>query len=79
MSIEPGYYEDGQFGIRIENLAFVTVDEKLSNAARTWYRFHPVTLCPIDRKLVDKKFMTSDQVVAERLPQAGVPRTGAGR
>jgi len=61
MSIEPGYYEDGRFGIRIENLAFVTVDEKLSKA-RTWYRFHPVTLCPIDRKLTDKKLMTADQV-----------------
>ncbi len=61
MSIEPGYYEDGRFGIRIENLAFVTVDEKLSKA-RVWYRFHPVTLCPIDRKLIDKKLMTADQV-----------------
>ena len=61
MSIEPGYYEDGRFGIRIENLAFVTVDEKLSKA-RTWYRFHPVTLCPIDRKLTDKKLMSADQV-----------------
>lgn len=62
MSIEPGYYEDGRFGIRIENLAFVTKDEKLSNAARTWYRFQPVTLCPIDRKLVDKSLMSRDQV-----------------
>lgn len=62
MSIEPGYYEDGRFGIRIENLAFVTRDEKLSTLAKTWYRFHPVTLCPIDRKLVDKSLMTRDQV-----------------
>jgi Xaa-Pro aminopeptidase len=62
MSIEPGYYEDGRFGIRIENLAFVTKDEKLSTAARTWYRFHPVTLCPIDRKLIDKSLMTRDHV-----------------
>jgi Xaa-Pro aminopeptidase len=62
MSIEPGYYENGRFGIRIENLAFVTVDEKLSKAERIWYRFHPVTLCPIDRKLTDKKLMTADQV-----------------
>lgn len=62
MSIEPGYYEDGRFGIRIENLAFVTKDEKLSTAARTWYRFQPVTLCPIDRKLVDKTLLTREQV-----------------
>ena len=62
MSIEPGHYEAGKFGIRIENLAFVMVDEKLSKAGRTWYRFHAVTLCPIDLSLVDRKLMTADQV-----------------
>lgn len=63
MSIEPGYYENGRYGIRIENLAFVTRDEKFSTEERTWYRFHPVTLCPIDRRLIDKRLMTKDHVV----------------
>jgi Xaa-Pro aminopeptidase len=57
LSIEPGHYEDGKFGIRIENLAFVTKNEKLSTPKKTWYTFHPVTLCPIDVKLVDKKVL----------------------
>ncbi len=62
MSIEPGYYEPGQFGIRIENLAIVTVDDEHSTEDRTWLRFHAVTLCPIDLNLVEPAFMTADQV-----------------
>ncbi len=62
MSIEPGHYEAGKFGIRIENLAFVVKHEKFSSSARTWYTFHPVTLCPIDRKLIAKRLMTKVQV-----------------
>ncbi len=62
MSIEPGHYEKGRFGIRIENLAFVTRNEKLSRGGRTWYGFHAVTLCPIDRRLIDRKLMTRDQI-----------------
>jgi len=62
MSIEPGHYENGRFGIRIENLAFVTKNEKLSKNGRTWFSFHSVTLCPIDRRLIDKKLMTRDQI-----------------
>jgi len=46
----------------VENLAFVTRDEKLGKGQKTWYRFHTVTLCPIDRSLIDKKFMTGDQI-----------------
>ena len=62
MSIEPGHYEAGKFGIRIEHLAVVVKHEKFSTPERTWYTFHPVTLCPIDRRLISKKLMTSAQV-----------------
>lgn len=62
LSIEPGHYEAGKFGIRIENLAFVVKDEKHSTAGKTWYTFWPVTLCPIDTRLVDKSIMTPEQV-----------------
>ncbi|MFH2052453.1 MAG: aminopeptidase P family protein [bacterium] len=62
LSIEPGHYEAGRFGIRIENLAFVTRNEKLSKGGRTWFGFHAVTLCPIDRRLIDRKLMTRDQI-----------------
>jgi Xaa-Pro aminopeptidase len=60
-SIEPGCYEDGQFGIRCENLAFVVRDDKLSTPARTWLRFETVTLCPFDRELILPELLTDDQ------------------
>jgi len=62
LSIEPGHYEEGGFGIRIENLAFVVKDRKRSNRDRTWLTFDTVTLCPIDTKLVNKKLMEPAQV-----------------
>lgn len=62
MSIEPGHYEAGKFGIRIEHLAFVVKDTRYSTSEKTWYTFHPVTLCPINTDLVDKKLMSGEQV-----------------
>ncbi|MFH1843601.1 MAG: aminopeptidase family protein P, partial [bacterium] len=61
LSIEPGHYEAGKFGIRLENLAYVKWDEKLSRAEQEWYRFEPVTLCPFDRKLIDKKLLSRQE------------------
>lgn len=62
MSIEPGHYEAGRFGIRIENLAVVVKDDKLSRDGRDWLRFDTVTLCPIDTRPLDVTLMTRDQV-----------------
>jgi Xaa-Pro aminopeptidase len=62
MSIEPGHYEAGGFGIRLENLAVVVKDEKLSRNGRDWLRFETVTLCPIDTRLVDAQLMSPEQV-----------------
>ncbi len=61
-SIEPGCYEDGKFGIRCENLAFVVKDEKLSTSDRDWFRFDTVTLCPFDTSLVDPALMSPAQI-----------------
>ncbi|MDD5720080.1 MAG: aminopeptidase P family protein [Candidatus Krumholzibacteria bacterium] len=60
-SIEPGCYEDGQFGIRCENLAFVVRDDQLSTPQRAWLRFATVTLCPFDRALILPELMTDAQ------------------
>ena len=62
MSIEPGHYEAGGFGIRIENLAFVVRDRKRSTKERIWLTFDTVTLCPIDTRLVNRKIMEPAQV-----------------
>jgi len=61
LSIEPGHYEAGEFGIRIENLAFVARDEQRSRPGRDWYRWDVVTLCPIDRRLIDVDLLSPDE------------------
>lgn len=61
LSIEPGHYEAGRFGIRIENLAFVVPDRKLSRDGQAWHRFEPVSLCPIDLRLVDRKMLQPEE------------------
>ena len=48
LSNEPGYYRAGEWGIRTENLIAV------SDADETGFmRFETITLCPIDRRLID--------------------------
>lgn len=58
LSNEPGYYEDGEYGIRIENLVLVQDDERLSRNGEAWYRFEDLTLCPIDQRLIEPRLLT---------------------
>ncbi len=55
VSNEPGYYEAGKFGIRIENL--ITV-KKTNNS----YKFNDLTLVPIDKKLIQKNLLNESEV-----------------
>jgi Xaa-Pro aminopeptidase len=54
LSNEPGYYREGHFGIRIENLIVVEEAPPLpgGDAHRAQLGFETLTLCPIDRRLV---------------------------
>jgi Xaa-Pro aminopeptidase len=61
LSNEPGYYEPGAFGIRIENLVLVVEDEKLSRNGDVWHRFENLTLCPIDTRLIDERMLSEEQ------------------
>jgi Xaa-Pro aminopeptidase len=61
LSIEPGHYEAGKFGVRLENLCFIKKSEKLSSETETWLEWDPVTLCPIDLKMVDKKLLSPEE------------------
>ncbi len=54
VSNEPGYYEEGRFGIRIENLIYV---EKIKSKLR----FKNLTMAPIDRDLINEKLLTSKE------------------
>ncbi|MDR1436618.1 MAG: M24 family metallopeptidase, partial [Candidatus Symbiothrix sp.] len=55
-SNEPGLYRAGTYGIRIENL-ILTVHEQSSEFG-DFYAFETLTLCPIDKKLIDKSLLT---------------------
>lgn len=53
LSNEPGYYREGAFGIRIENLIVVREAPALAGADdRAMYAFNTLTLVPIDRRLI---------------------------
>ncbi|XP_069841745.1 xaa-Pro aminopeptidase 2 [Dendropsophus ebraccatus] len=62
-SIEPGYYHDGYFGIRIEDIAVVVEAEtKNTFGGEKYLTFETVTLVPYDRKLIDTSLMTEGQI-----------------
>ena len=53
LSNEPGYYREGAFGIRLENLIVVTPAPDLAGADdRTQYAFETLTFVPLDRRLI---------------------------
>ena len=52
LSNEPGYYREGAFGIRIENLVLVEEAPPLIDPQRKWLTFRTLTFVPIDRRLI---------------------------
>jgi Xaa-Pro aminopeptidase len=63
-SNEPGLYVQGSHGIRIENVLVVVPDAERSRPDLTFYKFDNLTLCPIDRKLVDAGLLSPLQTRA---------------
>lgn len=54
LSNEPGYYREGAFGIRIENLIVVEPAQALAGSdARRMLSFETLTWVPIERRLID--------------------------
>ena len=52
LSNEPGYYRDGEFGIRIENLIYIHEAQAIPGGDRPMMGFETLTPCPIDRRLI---------------------------
>jgi len=52
LSNEPGYYREGAFGIRIENLVHVVEAPEGADPHRKLLGFETLTFAPIDRRLV---------------------------
>lgn len=60
---EPGYYEDGAFGIRIENVVIVKkVNTPFTFGDVPYYGFEDVTMAPYCRKLIDTTLLTPEEI-----------------
>ena len=56
LSNEPGYYKNGEYGIRIENLMYV---EKCMD---NFLRFKQLTCVPVDLKLIDSNMLNNEEI-----------------
>jgi Xaa-Pro aminopeptidase len=61
ISNEPGYYKEGAYGIRIENVVLVTELAKIPGGDREMMAFETLTLAPMDRRLIDADALTTDE------------------
>ncbi|KAF9167479.1 hypothetical protein DFQ26_004432 [Actinomortierella ambigua] len=60
---EPGYYEDGAFGIRIENIMLVKKQNTLHNFGdRGYYGFEHVTFVPMATNLIEKSLLSQSEI-----------------
>jgi Xaa-Pro aminopeptidase len=61
VSNEPGYYKEGAYGIRIENLLVVTEAAPIPGGERPMLGFETLTLAPIDRRCVLRELLTEEE------------------
>lgn len=61
-TIEPGFYKENEYGIRIENVALVVKDEEKSREGLIFYKFETLTLCPIDIRLIKKELLSRAEI-----------------
>lgn len=62
LSNEPGYYEDGAYGIRIENIVIVReVKTEHSFGDKPYLGFEHVTMTPYCRNLIDVSLLTEEE------------------
>lgn len=61
LSNEPGYYREGEYGIRIENLILVKKDGVCADTGKDMLSFETLTFAPIDPALVDFGLLTDTE------------------
>jgi Xaa-Pro aminopeptidase len=61
VSNEPGFYKAGEYGIRIENLQYVTPAEEIQGGEIPMLGFECLTFAPLARRLIDVKLLTKDE------------------
>ncbi|KAJ5191455.1 uncharacterized protein N7498_010440 [Penicillium cinerascens] len=63
ISDEPGYYEDGKFGIRIENVVLCReVNPPNKFGDKQWLGFEHVTMTPIGRNLIEPSLLSDAEI-----------------
>jgi Xaa-Pro aminopeptidase len=62
LSNEPGYYKEGAYGIRLENLILVTPAEPIAGGDIAMHGFETLTLAPFDRRLIKPHLLTRDEL-----------------
>ncbi|MEO1251118.1 MAG: aminopeptidase P family protein [Pseudomonadota bacterium] len=61
LSNEPGFYKEGAFGIRIENLIVVKKAQTPDGGDRAMLEFETMTMAPINLDLVDASLLSDDE------------------
>ncbi|AQS41991.1 MAG: X-Pro aminopeptidase [Candidatus Tokpelaia hoelldobleri] len=61
VSNEPGYYREGAFGIRIENLLLISKAATPAGGDLPMLAFETLTLCPIDRRLIVTALLNDEE------------------
>ena len=61
LSNEPGYYKNGKYGIRIENLEVVS-KYKINKSNEHFLHFQNLTRVPLETKLINKKMLTKFEI-----------------
>lgn len=61
VSNEPGYYKENEYGIRIENLQFITQPREIVGGDIPMMEFEAVTLAPLCTRLIESGMLTPDE------------------
>ncbi len=61
ISNEPGYYKDGEYGIRCESLVLSYETGEVCSDGRKMLAFETITLAPFDRRLIDEAMLTPEE------------------
>jgi len=61
LSNEPGYYREGHYGIRLENLLAVTEPKPIEGGETAMLGFETLTLAPFDHRLIVPDLLTSTE------------------
>jgi Xaa-Pro aminopeptidase len=62
LSNEPGYYKEGAYGIRLENLILVTPAEQIEGGDIAMHGFETLTLAPFDRRMIRTHMLDRDEL-----------------